>query len=389
MRKMFSIILCLAMVCTLLTGCSESFIEQFIEDLKQYDDVVLPTDREELEFDFYIICGEGTTDRSKEDVERYINAHLSDLYKTTLDIHYLSAEEYKDVVLTDAAKEGEEKADIVLVAGKDMFDSFYEENLLADISSLYSTKKFGLLNTMIASTLLESSVVSVPAVDQYGTTYMSSRYYTVPNNHVIGEYKYILIDKAEAQFFNYSNRQLEAMVTYDSTLELREKLGDKAADCVKEVSGIYTDKAKYEAEGYHVNVASYPLADVNDAFSSAFSIVRHELDTRHVESEDKIPKERKDIYNAYYDRCMEIVYALSADEVFKNLLQFGHRGTNYSVDDNGVVTPFTEGAGVYNMDILYTGNIFKSYYCEQINWNEAAYLNGIEQNKQSVTSNID
>ena len=385
MRKLISLILCLLMICLMLTGCSESFIEKFREDIHQYDDVVLDSDREELELDFYIICGEGTTDRSKEDVERYINAHLSDLYKTTLDIHYLSADEYEEIALADAKATGESRADIVLIAGKDMFDKFFNEILLANISYLYETKKYGLLNTIVSSTLLKSSIVEVQAVDKFGVSFADRRYYTVPNNHVIGEYDYILINKEMAtDYLNYSPRQLSEMTTYELTAELRAKIGADADNYVKQVSGTYMDKAKYEAQGYHVNIASYPVADVEEAFSSAFSIVRHELDTRHLQAEEDISINAKNAYENHYDRCMEVVYALSSDPVLRNLLQYGHKGTNYVVDDNDNIVPFgSDDAGYYNMNLLYTGNVFTAYYCKD-GWSKDDYLNGLEQNKQSV-----
>ena len=384
MKRLLSLLLCIVMICLALTGCSESFLEQFKEDIKEYDDLVLPSEREDVVLDFYIICEAETTDRSKEDVERYINAHLSDLYKTTLDIHYLSMEEYQNTVLADAAKTGEERADIVLIAGYDMFNALYSQNLLAELTPFYSTKKYGLLNTLIASTLLKSSLITVKAYDEVGSPYDSLRYYTVPNNHVIGEYEYVIINKEIARQYNFSSRQLEAMTTYELTADLRAAIGDTADQYVKAVKGIYTDKAAYEAQGYHVNIVSYPVADIDEAFLSAFSIVRHELDTRYKDKEDDISIESKNIYNDHYERCMEIVYALSADVTLKNLLQYGHKGTNYTLDSNEVVTSYTEGAGVYKMNMLYTGNVFNAYYCEEIGWNAAAYNNGVEQNKESV-----
>ncbi len=387
MRKFISLVLCLLMICLMLTGCSESFIDKFREDIHKYDDVVLDRDREALELDFYIICGEGTTDRSKEDVERYINAHLFDLYKTTLDIHYLSADEYEEIALADAKATGESRADIVLIAGKDMFDNFFSETLLADISYLYDNKKYALLNTVISSTLLNSSIVKVQTVNQFGDSFAESRYYTVPNNHVIGEYQYILINKSVAtEYYNFSPRELSEMTSYELTAELRAKIGADADSYVKQVSGTYMDKAKYEAQGYHVNIASYPVADVEEAFSSAFSIVRHELDTRHLQAKEDISINAQNAYENHYDRCMEIVYALSNDPELRNLLQYGHKGTNYVVDDNdnNIIIPFGSGdPGYYNMNLLYTGNVFTAYYCKDV-WSKDDYLNGIEQNKQSV-----
>ena len=379
MKRIVSLLLCLLMTCLVFTGCSESTLDKFREDINEYNEVVLPSDKEEVELDFYVIYEDGTTETAMESVQLYINSHLSDNYKTTLDIHYLTAAEYEAVAYADAAKTGEDRADIVLLVGKDMFDRFYAANMLADLTSYYSSNTYGLLNTAIADTLLKSSLINV---DSAGNPLSLPRYYTVPNNHVIGNYEYILIDKEIARRYNFSNRQLEEMTNFDSTAELRALIGEGAENYVKQVSGIYTDKAMYEADGYVCNVASYPVGDVNEAFAASYAIVRHELDTTYSGTEPSI--EAKTAYNNHYDRCMEIVYALSTDVEFRNLLQYGYRGVNYTVDSDGVITSYTEGDGVYKMNLLYTGNVFKAYYCEQVSWNAAALANGENQNKESV-----
>ncbi len=383
MKRIVSLLLCLLMTCLVFTSCSESTLDKFREDIDEYKDVVLPSDKEEVELDFYVIYEEGTTETAKESVQLYINSHLSDTYKTTLDIHYLTAAEYEAVAYADAAKTGDDRADIVLLVGKDMFDRFYTANMLADLTSYYSSNTYGLLNTEIADTLLKSSLIYV---DSAGNSLSLPRYYTVPNNHVIGQYEYILINKEIARRYNFSNRQLEQMTTYESTAELRAMIGEGAENYVKQVYGTHTNKAEYEAAGYVCNVASYPVGDVAEAFAASYAIVRHELDTAYTGTEPSI--EAKTVFNAHYDRCMEIVYALSTDVEFRNLLQYGYRGVNYTVDDDGVVTSYTEGDGVYKMNILYTGNIFKAYYCEQIPWNAATLANGENQNKEAVLPSV-
>ena len=387
MKRIVSLLLCLLMVCLVFTSCSKSTLDKFKEDIDEYKDVVLPSDKKEVELDFYIIYEEGTTQTAMESVELYINSHLSDTYKTTLDIHYLTAAEYEAATMADAVKEGDDRADIILLVGKDMFDRFYAANTLADLTSYYSTNTYGLLNTEIADTLLRSSLVYS---DFTGAQLALPRYYTVPNNHVIGQYEYILIDKQVARSYNFSNRQLAEMTTYESTEPLRLMLGENADAVVKQVSGKYTDKAVYEAQGYVCNVASYPIADADEAFAASYAIVRHELDTAFTGTDPSI--EAKTVYNEHYDRCMEIVYALTVDVEFRNLLQYGYRGVNYSIDDDGVVTSYVTGDGVYKMNILYTGNLFKAYYSElftpyyknEISWNSAAASNGAEQNKESI-----
>lgn len=383
MKRILSLLLCLLITCSVFSGCSESNLDQFRDDLDEYKNVELPRDREEVTLDFYIIYEDGTTENAMETVQSYINSHLSS-YKTVLDMHYLTAAEYEAEVKAAASAEGEDRADIVLVVGKAMFDSFYNDNLLADITTYYSSNTYGLLNTIISSTLLKSALVSVPSFEG-NQQYNSLRYFTVPNNHVIGEYEYILIDKDAARYYNYSNRDLAAMVTYESTLELREKLGERADECVKQVTGTYDDKAVYESQGFLCNVAAYPIGDAEEAFKSSFAIVRHPLDTRYKEAEDKISIESQKTYNAHYDRCMEIIYALNTDVVFRNLLQYGHLGTNYSFDEEtNTVTKYAEGAGVYNMNLLYTGDVFKAYYCSELGWTKEADNNGINQNKEAV-----
>lgn len=383
MKRIVSLLLCLLMACLVFTGCSESTLDKFKEDKEnEYKDVELPRDKQQVELDFYIIYEEGTTQTAMESVELYINSYLSDAFKTTLDIHYLTAAEYEAAAMADALKTGEERADIVLLVGKDMFDRFYAANTLAELTSYYSTDTYGLLNTEIANTLLKSSLVYT---DYLGNPLPVPRYYTIPNNHVIGQYEYIIIKKDVARNYNFSNRQLEAMTTYESTEALRAMIGEGADEAVKQVNGKYTDKAMYESMGYICNVMSYPMGDVNEAFAASYAIIRHEEDTMFTGVEPSI--EAKTKYNAHYERCMEILYALSTDATLRNLLQYGYRGVNYTVDDNGVVTSYTSGDGVYKMNMLYTGNVFKAYYNTNTDWNvwnAAEAANGTEQNKEAV-----
>ena len=102
------------------------------------------------------------------------------------------------------------------------------------------------------------------------------------------------------------------------------------------------------------------MADENEVFSSAFSIVNG---------------------IQYPDRAMEIIYLLNTDTYFRNLLQYGVEGVNYVKDQNGNIAPFIEGDGVYNMNMLHTGSSFMLYYSEF--WTEEMKTVGLMQNKES------
>ena len=100
---------------------------------------------------------------------------------------------------------------------------------------------------------------------------------------------------------------------------------------------------------------------------------------------DRISKENRDAFEAHYDRCMEVIYALNTDSTFRNLLQYGSRGTTYNYNaETNTATRVTEGDGVYRINLLYTGDIFKAYFCEDFGWNKDSLANGEKQNVQSV-----
>lgn len=401
MKRIISLLLCLIMTCVLFTGCAKSTLDQFKADRDAYNDLNLKTKRPEVELDFYIIFEEGTTESAMATVERDINAYLPTIkldkdsaeLKTTLDIHYLTEKEYASVVANDAELSGDDRADIILIVGKDMFDDLMDNNRLADLTELMGSRKFGLLNTQIADSLIQASKQSIRTVDSIGAEYDSIRLYSVPNNHVVGEYEYLLINTEKAHYYLFGDDKLVEMADYESTAELRGRIqadGLNPDDFVKLVKGNYSDKAAYEAEGYTVNIVSYPTATAEEAFMSAFGIVRHELDTRYLYEmdrlkDDKVSKENKETFEAHYDRCMEVIYALNSDETFRNLLQYGSRGTTYNFDEETeTATRVSEGDGVYKINLLYTGDIFKAYFCEEFGWNKQALENGEKQNVQSV-----
>lgn len=63
-------------------------------------------------------------------------------------------------------------------------------------------------------------------------------------------------------------------------------------------------------------------------------------------------------YTANLDRAMEIITLLNTDADAKNLLQYGVEGVNYEFDDNGALVYLNDD---YRMNNLYTGNALLSY----------------------------
>lgn len=179
---------------------------------------------------------------------------------------------------------------------------------------------------------------------------------------------YILFNKEKAEENGFdSNDDFKSYTSYEkiSSLNLRQTMelaGVDPSTCIKVVKGMYEDKARLESEGNICNVISYPKATSADAFSSAFAISSTTPDL---------------------ERAMELLYALNTDTVLRNYLQYGIEKTNYTVVDGKVVRVVDED-NAYFMNPLYTGDIFKMLYSEELGWLESNAENGVKQNKEST-----
>ena len=236
--------------------------------------------------------------------------------------------------------------------------NFPKEERKIHRSEFFNSDTYGTLNTNIAESLLAASKID-------------NKFYCVPNNHVVGAYEYLVINKDKAEELNFGPKTITTYDTYDKSADLRaaiEANGDTVSDYVYLIEdGKYEDKAAIEASGEWVcNIVSKPVATAAEAFSSAFAI------SSTIDAE-------------YADRCFEILFALNMDTYFRNLLQYGVNVTNYTIDDNEVVTrKINDENNAYNMNLLYTGNVFKAYYCEELGWTKDAKTYGEAQNLDST-----
>ena len=404
MKKLLSLILCIVFVCLALVSCAEDVIGEY---LPNYNTGSVNDDEIE-KLNFYIITGDGTSADAKITVPQNINSYIKEKYKIMLNVVYCTEADYYST-LTEAMNKTDEasRPDVILINSKSLFDELYSDNSLVSLNTFFNHRDFRSLNTIVDDVLLSASSIIDP------TTSVST-YYTVPNNHVVGEYKYIVIDKAMARdTLHFSNAEIAKMTNDASLAELIEAIGsyydstqssssltkeEYVAQYVKVVNGKYEDKRLLEygvksaneitsdsKEKNFVNVNSYPNATKDEAFLSAFAIVKHLNDTGvYTEEEEAI------LYN-HYTKCMRIIYALNTDAKLKNLLQYGYENTNYKFVRNekheatDYVTLIKSEQVTYEMNPIYTGNLFISYYCDELGWNEEIYSNILRQNADAKT----
>ena len=350
MKRFILLILCLALSLTMLVACDGGEIGDY-----EYPGYV-PTNVPLITLDLYVIVGEGTQDLAIDSVERMLSQYTENKFKTKLDLHYISETEYKETLLADISATGDDKADIVLVNSAEFMNELVSASLLRDLTSYYDGSTYGRLNTIVTSTLIEASKIN-------------GKLYSVPNDHVVGEYTYLLINEEVASVgYNFSPDKLLACKSLEdkTVLQLKSAIeadGKNFEEYVSLVTGNYADKAIYESQGYICNIVSYPEANSEEALKSSFAIVEG---------------------IQYPDRAMEILYLLSTDAYFRNLLQYGVEGINYVKGDDGVVIPHSEGDGVYNMNMLHTGNVFILEHSST--WTEEMERIGLLQNAESVVA---
>ena len=358
MKKLLCLILCLVMGCTMLVGCGEGEIGDYIKNYPEN-----PQTTERLNLNLYIITGDSTTENAKVSVATRIAGHTKNAYNTVLNVHYVKASEYEATVSAAIRDGGENMPHIVLISSKAMYDSLTKGeggNKLVDLTAFYKTKDYGRLNTQISNALLSASKED-------------GKFYTVPNNRVIGEYEYLVVNKLVRDSNIYSNKDIAEFANTEDVAALVETIraeivkrpgftAEMAEELVYTVSGSYEMRNELSKENFCV-VTKAPVVTAEDAYLSGFAIVNNLL--------------------KYNERAMQMIYAINTDLELRNLLQYGVQGANYNLVDGDVVR-IIDDSNTYEMNLYHTGDVFKAIYCSEFGWTQAAYDYGIIHTKDSL-----
>lgn len=162
-----------------------------------------------------------------------------------------------------------------------------------------------------------------------GTSYSATHKAVSVANSNVFEFKNILKDDT---FVN----QLLAM----KTIQFEGYRGEKGSQnefAVGIVKGSGEEVAAYE-EDYYTVILENPVATEADLFGSMFAVSKYTTDL---------------------NRAMQIVTFLNTDSDFRNLLQYGIKGTNYKVNSANCAERTDDN--LYDMDIYKTGNVFIAY----------------------------
>ena len=358
MKKILCLIMCLLFASLMLVSCGDDEIGKVPDHYPEPEPEI-----EEVSINLYIIVDDATSDNAIQTVSRMIAQHTLATYYTEVNVKYVSAEDYESVALNAVTSTGADAANIVLVNSYEFMTKLYNTGKLENLAGYLQLPAYGTLNVKIPTTLIDACVWNV---DDNGGEYI----YAIPNNHIIDDYQYLVIDREVAeQQLKYSLTELLGYTTYDATEALRadmEKAGYNPEEYVYIQNGAYSLKGELEADNKNVcNIIQKPTVDLEEAYSSAFAIV----DTGN------------DVVD---DRAMEIIYALNSDVELRNLLQYGVYGTNYTLSEDGEILMVDDETNTDRMNLEYTGNIFVASYCDEIGWTAEIAKNGEKQNADSV-----
>jgi len=403
MKKILALLLVIATLCFCLTSCNEDIIEslqmhkeEFIRENSYVNKTVGA-----VTLDMYVICND-VSDDAKETVPRQINQETVSLYNTTLNLHYLKASDYQNTVNTNLST-----ADIILVNDSTWMNQLVQSGKLANLHDFFGTETYGSLNVVIASSLIEKATVGDAC-------------YCVPNNHVISPYTYVKIniDKIHKEY-HYTLADLRNMTTQTQIDTLKSQLSDAGLtnvdDYVVVYQGNYEDRLT-EDNGYVCNILTYPTVTEAQVYSSAFAVVEqsvHKCLCGYIYDDEvesvkfnaladnfRCPncnsRKSKFSESTKNDRAFEIIYAFNTNETLRNLLQYGVERTNYELvdvlktDGSGEVDYQSVnrlgGKDTYDMDLLYTGDLFHAYYCDDLGYTKTVKEYGLLQNMESVAA---
>lgn len=218
-RRIFAILLAIAMLCPmLLTGCGDKSTET--DDSAQQE-----TTRQTVSINMWVVTDKNTTDSAKAAVEEEFNRITKSSFTTKVDLVFVTADEYVQALEDKFAAADEAKANGSAPVTSDTTDGTVKEELetnefgvsvlkypelredqidivyIAGFDHLYdlvkggSTSKLINLNEHISSTGRSKILTDVISNDLFKYTKIDGNTYAIPNNRIVGDYTYLLINK--------------------------------------------------------------------------------------------------------------------------------------------------------------------------------------------------
>lgn len=456
-KKLLCLLLCLVSVLTLsFSGCGEEDDDSLNEEASA---------RQAVSINMLLISEEKISAETEALVEEAFNELTQAKFTTKVDLVFLTEDEYFEVLdekliaaaeykenaaLTDIVLPGlsaeetgeveettaetivnelgqrllkypdidEHQIDIIFLAGKDLLVKYASEGKLKSLdTNLNATSK--ILKDYIYPSFLEQVVYE-------------KNTYAIPNNHLIGEYTYLLVNKELAEKYYIDVTKISsfadcedliteigtnevgipAVLEYADPANMHYWLGgDDVAILASELpadatAGTMTKmRSAFEITSFKKHMLLMQRCKDNGWFAEdpanaekfGVAIMNGGYELRDKYSDDykvvvlSYPMLSDEVlyesmfavtsYTANFERAMEIITYINTDVDAKNILQYGVEDIHYEFDEDDNFVIISDD---YKMNNLYTGNSFLAYATEEMGadiWDNAKAAN-----RESVVS---
>lgn len=445
-KKILCLLLAALFAMTAMVGCSDTSEKGELDPTKE-------TDRYPVTLNMWVVCEEMPSPEVQDAVEAAFSSITEKTYTTRVNLIYSTEEEYKanldaqfDLVdrrpagtkftqstkieteIVDGVKvlkyptPNQYQTDIVLILGRDMFNEYVREGRLKSLNdNLANASKA--INAYIYSDILAAAKVR-------------NTWYAIPNNHIIGNYTYMMINKEMANKYYYHPEDFTEFGVGTAAAQLIDQIAQN--EDLSKIAPMYgmadyplakywTDNGDksiisttYPTTGTQIGVSvsagnifadpdykafmqqmfyckenGYFLTDQEEfgigIFEGDYEFGKTYSDDYYVVILDYPRLEEEAVFNSMFavtqytanqSRAMEIITALTCKSELRNLLQYGIEDEHYELDDDGAVVRLNDD---YKMNVNYTGNVFLAYPEQGMDvdrWREFA----IAQNVQSMLS---
>lgn len=318
---------------------------------------------------------------------------------------------------------GDTQFDIFLVQGYDNYNSYIENEYIQQLDSELSGNS-KLLKTYIYPTFLELANVS-------GT-------YAIPNNHPVGQYQYLLVNKGLVDTYDYDPDELTTLL---KCTDFIKDIGNQHLDGVVPLLGEVepanmtywgTDQSQWSILASQItNTMSYKLklvpksvfsinvfvntigamkelselgyigdGTIKDGEKFAVGVVAGDASIveqygdeyyTYIYSKPMMTEEDAygnmlavSTYSKNLSRAMEIITYINTSTDIRTILQYGIEGENWEYENQDTQDTIRILNNDYQMDLVTTGNVYMTYPGEGMSMDYWDY--GKQQNIDSISS---
>ncbi len=428
MKKRIVCLLLVAMtvLVLMLGGCSEE-VPNLVDSTRQAVTLTM-----------WIITEDETTQNAIKEVEAAFNEVTQEDYTTRVDFVFCTADEYKakleaqfdkidnkpageknpNIQLSNKTYRDEDgmmrvfyadpweyQMDILLVTDYEMLYDLVQSNRVHDLTAnLNSSNK--LIKTYVNNGIMDNATIS-------------NAYYAVPNNSIIGDYTFLLVNKELAEDYYFdpasftgfgvntpASQLIEEVAAAVKNGELTDvspmygqadyplvKYWSKNSDAASVMATMYVsgnmeigagvkvgnlfsdaDYKSFMQQMTYCKENGYMMDEENPTDRFAVGVIEGDYscfekygDEYHVIPLSYPRLEDTEVFNSMFavskatanlDRSMEIIQALTCESKLRNILQYGVEGVHYNLNEDGAVERLNNN---YMMNINYTGNTFMAY----------------------------